>query len=404
MGHARAATFVGSAGRLLASSRACCGPGAVSVVGEWLCVAGLYRFHGGGGALGSGVGWVRGRPPAGSGCRGLTLGRSSAVPPCCILWWPLVGWQCGAFCVYRIHGGTTVCWRAAVEDVVGCGGGACVGVVRVVCGDASCVVLGGSSCRSVVAVRGGWSWAWRFLGGCGTCGVGMAGRGGARVCGPALRPSLFFFGPWCPRRVCPQLPPRFPLLTFPCPSLFACSFCFFFLGGGRVRLVRVGRLWCWAWVWVRVGAGVGVGVGDVGVGRLLRSGFPVCVSALRHLVDFHFRGAGPGGAGGELSAAAVVRCLCGWLRLPGSARVAWLDAGVRVGVFEARAVWVVGSRLLGAGRLLWAWLVLCCPAWAVVWVRFAWVGWGGVPGMCAPKAWWVGLRHFGRCNGWWRCW
>ena len=55
--------------------------------------------------------------------------------------------------MYRIHWGTTVCWRA----VVGCGGGACVGVVRVVGSDVSCVVLGGSSWWSVVVVLGGWS-------------------------------------------------------------------------------------------------------------------------------------------------------------------------------------------------------------------------------------------------------
>ena len=170
MSHTRAATFAGSAGRWVAVSWACCGPGAVSVGGEWWCVAGVYCLHGGGGAVGSGVGWVRGRLPAGSGCRGLTVGGSSAVSP-----WPLVGWLRGVLGVYRIHGGTTVCWRA----VVGCGGGACVGVVRVVGGSVSCVVLGGSSWWSVVAVRGGWSWAWQFLGGRGTCGVDS--WGGARV-------------------------------------------------------------------------------------------------------------------------------------------------------------------------------------------------------------------------------
>ena len=67
------------------------------------------------------------------------------------------------------------------------------------------------------------------------------------------------------------------------------------------------------------------------------------------------------------------------LRLASSAWVAWLDAGVRVAVFVARAVWVVGIPLLGAGRLVWA--------WAPVQVRFAWVAWGGVPAVCAPKAW-----------------
>ena len=78
--------------------------------------------------------------------------------------------------MYRIHGGTTVCWRAVVR----CGGGACVGVVRMVGSGVSCVLLGVSSWWSVLAVRGGWSWAWRFLGGRGTCGVGTVG--GWRVC------------------------------------------------------------------------------------------------------------------------------------------------------------------------------------------------------------------------------
>ena len=164
-------------------------PGAAPAGVEWRCVAGVYRLHGGGGAMGLSVGWVRGRLPAGSGCRGLTVGGSPAVSPWCVPWWPLVGWLRGVFGVYRIHGGTTVCWPAAVGDVVGRGAGACVRVVRVVGGSASRVVLGGSSWRSVVAVRGGWSWAWRFLGGCGTCGVRMAGGGGARVCGPACLPS-----------------------------------------------------------------------------------------------------------------------------------------------------------------------------------------------------------------------
>ena len=39
------------------------------------------------------------------------------------------------------------------------------------------------------------------------------------------------------------------------------------------------------WVWVSWG---------MGVGWLLRSGFPVCVSALRHLVASRFPGAGRG--------------------------------------------------------------------------------------------------------------
>ena len=53
----------------------------------------------------------------------------------------------------------------------------------------------------------------------------------------------------------------------------------------------------------------------------------------------------------------VVWCLCGWSRLLGSAWVAWPDVGVRVGALMAWAVWAVGTRLLVAGRPVWAWLV-----------------------------------------------
>ena len=160
------------------------------------------------------------------------------------------------------------------------------------------------------------------------------------------------------RRVCvgscvrPLLPPRFLPLPFPCLSLFACSF---FFGGERVRVV--GHFRCWAWVWVRAGAGVGVCLGVMGDGWLLRSWFPVCVSALRHLVAFGFWSPGPGGAGGGSLAAVVAWCLRGRSGLLGGAWVAWPDAGVRVGVFMAWAVWAVGTPLLGAGRLVLAWMV-----------------------------------------------
>ena len=66
--------FAGSAGRWVAAAWACCGPGAVPAGGEWRCVVGVYCFHGWGGAICSGVGWARGRMPAGSGCRGRTVG------------------------------------------------------------------------------------------------------------------------------------------------------------------------------------------------------------------------------------------------------------------------------------------------------------------------------------------
>ena len=51
MGHARVIAFAGSAGRWVAASWACCGPGAVPAAGEWRCVAWVYRFHGEGGGL-----------------------------------------------------------------------------------------------------------------------------------------------------------------------------------------------------------------------------------------------------------------------------------------------------------------------------------------------------------------
>ena len=235
--------------------------------GEWRCVAGVYRFHGGGGAICSGVGWARGRLPAGSGCRGLTVGGYSAASPWCVPWWSLVRWLKGVFGVYRIHGGTIVCWRAAAVGAAGCGGGACVGVDCVFGGGVSCVVLGGASWWSVVVVPGGWSWALRFLGGCGTCGVGLAGGGGGRAC--------------VGLRVCPLLPPRPLPLPVPYSCLFVGLFGFFFfffsffLGGGW--------LGCCAWVWVCAGVGAGVGVGVLGdhhqAGWLLCSGFPVCAPA-----------------------------------------------------------------------------------------------------------------------------
>ena len=65
--------------------------------------------------------------------------------------------------MYRIHGGTTVRCQVSVWGAVGCGGVAFVGVVRVVCGGASCVVLGSFSWRSVAAVRRGRSLAWQLL-------------------------------------------------------------------------------------------------------------------------------------------------------------------------------------------------------------------------------------------------
>ena len=326
MGHAPAIAFAGSAGRWVVASWACCGPDAASAGGEWRCFAGVYRFHGGGGAICSGVGWARGRLPAVSGSQGLTVAGSSAVFPWCVPWLSLVGWLKGVFGVSCIHGGTIVCWRAEAGGAVGCGGGACVGVVHVVGGGASCVVLSSSSWWSVVVVPGGWSWAWRFLGGCGTCGVGLAGGGGRACVGLC---------------VCLLLSPRSLHLPFPCSSLFAGLVCFvFFFEGGRVAGVR--RFGCCAWVWVCAGAGAGVGVGVVGdEGRVAVALWVLCVCAGPQASGF--QSAGPGGAGGGWLPAVVAWRLRGWSRLLGSAWVAWPGAGVRVGVFMARADGVVGS-------------------------------------------------------------
>ena len=277
-------------------------------------MAGVYGFHGGGGAICSGVGWARGRLPACSGCRGLTVGGYSAVSPWCVPWWSLVGWLKGVFGVYRIHGGTIACWGAAAVGAAGCGGGACVGVDRVVGCGVSCVVLGGSSWWSVVVVPGGWSWALRFLGGCGTCGVGLAGGGG----GARVWACVFAFcsprGPF----LCPSLTPLFSL---------ACL-AFFFFGGGW--------LGCCAWVSVCAGVGAGVGVGVVGDGgRVAVVLWVPCVCAGPQASGS--QGAGPGGADGGWLAAVVAWRLRGWLQLLVGVWVAWPGVGVRVGVFMAWA-------------------------------------------------------------------
>ena len=285
--------------------------------GVWLgCIVSTV----GGGAICSGVGWARGRLPAGSGCRGLTVGGYSAVSPWWVPWWSLVGWLKGVFGVYRIHGGTIVCWGAAAVGAAGCGGGACVGVDRVVGSGVSCVVLGGSSWWSVVVVPWGWSLALRFLGGCGTCGVGLAWGGGAHV--------------WaCVFAFCS---PRGPFLCLSLTPLFslACLALFFFFRGGR--------LGCCAWVWVCAGVGAGVGVGVVGDGgRVAVVLWVPCVCAGPQASGS--QGAGPGGADGGWLATVVAWRLRGWLRLLLSVWVAWPGVGVRVGVFMAWADGVVGS-------------------------------------------------------------
>ena len=295
----------------------------------WLgCIVSMV----GGGAMCSGVGWPRGRLPAGSGCRGLTVGGSSAVSPWCVPWWSLVGWLKGVFRVYRIHGGTIVCWRAAAGGAVGCRVGACVCVVRVVGGGASCVVLGGSSWWSVVVVPGGCSSAWRFLGGCGTCGVGLA-WGGGRVCGPACLPSAL-----------PAVSSSaFPLLLSFCLLVLLCFFSFFGGGGDRgvaflVLCVGVGLCRCRFWC----GRGCR---GGAGVGWLLRSGFPVCAPAPRLPVS-------RAPARGVLT---VGGCRQWWRGACVGGCGSWVVPGWRG---RARAcVWVCSWRGLMGWWAVWAWLV-----------------------------------------------
>ena len=230
--------------------------------------------------------------------------------------------------------------------------------------------LGGPLWRCVGSGFGlGGSWE-----GAGHAGLGwLGGGGGSRMCGPALRPSLFWavVSPAC----LPSTPSALPSSACPLPPSFYVLVLlpFFFLWAGLVVGVR--RLRCWAWslpVLVLVWAWVLWRMVD----GLLRSGFPVCVSVLGHPVASGFQSVGQVGAGGGRCAAVVVWCLCGWSRLSASAWVAWPDASARVAVFVVRAVWVAGIPLLGAGRLLLgvgAWPMLWYPAWVVVRALFVWV-------------------------------
>ena len=127
-----------------------------------------------------------------------------------------------------------------------------------------------------------------------------------------------------------------PLFSPACFALFV-----FFRGGGGGQ-AGVRRFWCCAWVWVCAGAGAGVGVGVVGDGGRVAVALSVpCVCAGPQASGF--QGAGPGGADGGWLAAVVAWRLRGLSRLLVSAWVAWLGAGVRVGVFMALADGVVGS-------------------------------------------------------------
>ena len=220
--------------------------------------------------------------------------------------------------MYRIHGGTIVCWGAAAVGAAGCGGGACVGVDRVFGGGVSCVLLGGSSWWSVVVVPGGWSWALRFLGGCGTCGVGLAGGGGARV-------SACVFALCSPRG-------PFLCLSLTPPNSLACLALFFFFWGG-------GWLGCCASLWVCAG------VGSRFPGR--RVGGGLTAGGWRQW----WRGACVGGCG------------------------PWLVSGLRGRAWAC--VWVCSWRGLMGWWAVWAWLVCVgvgyvCAEGAVGWAGAQW--------------------------------
>ena len=249
--------------------------------------------------------------------------------------------------MYRIHGGTIVCWRAAAGGAVGCGGGACVGVVRVVGGGVSWVVLGGSSWWFVVVVPGGWSWAWRFLGGCGTCGVGLAGGWGGRVCGLACLPSAL---------------PAVSSSAFPLLLSFRWFFllCFFFLRGALAGVLCVGVAVC------RCRRRCGCGCrGGQGSGWLLRSGFPVCAPAPRFPVcRAPVRGVLTAGGWRQWWCSACVGGRGSWV-VPGWRGWPWA------------CVWVCSWRGLMGWWAVLAWLVCVgagyvCAEGAVGWAGARW--------------------------------
>ena len=333
--------------------RACGGPGSAPVGVERLCVArcivpmvggGGYRLVAGAGAsLWMGPPWcLLGVPRGGpwsAACGGLLRCTASMGAPLCVGGppWGMRG-VVGAWLV-----SVSSVWSAAVRRVL-----------------SSAVPLGGLLWWSAGGGLGlGGSW-W----GAGHAGSGWRGAG-ARVW--ACTAIFRFWG--CPVPGVSALCSLRGFLLPPSPSPLFLLFRFFFGGGGvwfwygvysaeRARGCVPVLVLVWMWVLLRKVDG-----------RPLRSGCPVCVSALGHLVAFGFRGTGQGGAGGGRSAALVVWCLFGWSWLSGSARVAWPDAGVRVGVFLARDVWVACIPLFGAGRLALAGdalVVSWCPAWVVV--------------------------------------
>ena len=130
--------------------------------------------------------------------------------------------------MYRIHGGTIVCWGAAAVGAAGCGAGACVdvdrvfggGVSRVVvcCGGAWGVVLGFAVPGRVRDMRGRVGWG-----------------GGARV--------------WaCVFALCSPRGPFLCLSLTPLFSLACLALSFFFLWGGLAGVLCVGVGVCRCWL------------------------------------------------------------------------------------------------------------------------------------------------------------
>ena len=160
-------------------------------------------------------------------------------------------------------------------------------------------------------------------------------------------------------RVCLLVSPRSLPLPFPCSSLFAGLFGFFFLGGGW--------LGCCAWVWVCAGAGAGVGVGVVGdgAGWLLRSRFPVCAPAPRLPVPrAPVRGVLTAGGWRQWWRGACVGGRGSWV-VPRWRGRAWA------------CVWVCSWRGLMGWWAVWAWMVCVgvgyvCAEGTVGWAGALW--------------------------------
>ena len=323
----------------------------------------------------------------------------------------------GAFAVYRIHGGSTVCWQAAVEAAVGCGGRACFGVVRVVCGGMSCVVLGGSPLWSAVAVSRGRSSAWRLLGGCGTCGVGMAG--GGRACVWACFATLAFFG--CGVLGVSALGSL--LCLSPAPLFLRVNFVSFFFGGMCVCVcVWLGYGVCGAWlgrgcVQLLVLVWAGWWMGCCALGSLCvcqPSGIrwlSIYGSSVRGALAVSGRrqwwcGACVGGCGSQIAPGGVAAhghvcgCVRGAGRLGSRHSAAWCGTarGGRGGVAGFPVPRVGG----GAGPVCMGEMQLCfryvCVGGVVVWIGALWVMQRVVGMLLMPTG-------CCRCrDGCWRCW